>query len=79
MGRGLAREDIVYSWMHDALDLRGVVSDREEERGLFLHVDEEGRHIGAALAAAGLHISTCDRSNVRQILVRDSCRGASAV
>jgi hypothetical protein len=34
MGRALAREDIVYSWMHDALDLRGVVSDREEEHGL---------------------------------------------
>ena len=38
---GLAGHDVVHRRMHDAVDLRGVVGDREQERGLVLHIDEE--------------------------------------
>ena len=47
--------------MHDALDLRGVVSDREQERGLVLHIDEECRDVDALRLECGLSLVSAAR------------------
>jgi hypothetical protein len=52
--RRLARQDIVHSGMHDAFDLRGMISDREQERGLLLHIDRERRYVDALDLECGL-------------------------